>query len=99
MSMLSGTFAFGVFILTLKTPRNKKKMPKEIIAGFFYTYLIRIIMSNMEEHVLIQIFLSFNLCTTFYSLSNVKCNIKIHDNSSLHISMKVLDFHGIQTSK
>ena len=32
-------------------------------------------MSNMEEHVLIQIFLSFNLCTTFYSLSKVKCNI------------------------
>ena len=40
------------------------------------TYLIRIIMSNMEEKALIQIFQSFNFCTTFYSLSNIKCNIK-----------------------
>ena len=58
-------------------------------------------MSNMEEHVLIQIFQSFNLCTTFYSLLNVKCNIKIHILITIHhyISMKVLDFHGIQTSK
>ena len=35
---------------------NKKKMPKGIQAGFVDTYLIRIIMRNMEEHVLIQIF-------------------------------------------
>ena len=35
---------------------NKKKMPKGIQAGFVYTYLIRIIMRNIEEHVLIQIF-------------------------------------------
>ena len=36
---------------------QQEKMPKGIIAGFFFdTYLIGIIMSNMEEHVLIQIF-------------------------------------------
>ena len=34
---------------------NKKNMRKDIIAGFF-RYLIRIIMSNIEENVLIQIF-------------------------------------------
>ena len=39
-----------------KSRYNKKKMPKGIKAGFFDTYLIRIIMSNMEEYVLIQIF-------------------------------------------
>ena len=35
-------------------------MPKGIIAGFFDTYLIRIIMSNMKKHVLIKY---FNLLT------------------------------------
>ena len=30
---------------------KQEKMPKGIIAGFYDTYLIRIIMSNMEEHV------------------------------------------------
>ena len=36
-------------------------------------------MSNIEERVMIQIlcgYIAFNLCTTFYSLSNVKCYIK-----------------------
>ena len=34
---------------------NKKKNAKRYYSKVFYTYLIRIIMSNMEEHVLIQI--------------------------------------------
>ena len=59
------------------TKFKQEKNAKRHYSRVFFTHLIRIIMSNMEEHVLIQIFKSFKLCTTFYSLLNVKCNIKI----------------------
>ena len=53
----------------------QEKNAKRHYSRGFYTYLISLIMSNMDEHVLIQIYLSFNLCTPFYSLSNVMCYI------------------------
>ena len=40
----------------IKEYKQQEKMPKGIIAGFFNTYLIKIIMSNMEEYVLTQKF-------------------------------------------